>query len=178
MKRLFILALSLAACATPWMPAEGTYAQPAAHYSVQLPQGWMRLRDAPELFTTRDGPLLQRVFAKWATFGQPLPASKKVITAGMLPEEAAEVVRDELATSGGAQGLTVAENAPAQVAGKPGFRIVYRFRTGDGLQMKGVAYGVMGNGGLAMVAYVAAERHYFDLDLPTFEQIRESMRLQ
>src|SRR5207248_1905501 len=126
-------------------------------------------------------PALMACATAWTQAGGPYTPetkpAKKPITKGMLPEEAAEIVRDELASGGAAHGLTVLENSPATLAAKPGFRLVYRYHTADGLRMKGVVYGVVGEDGFYGLGYVAPERHYFDLDLPTFDSVRTSFRI-
>jgi hypothetical protein len=176
MKTILFLLPALAACATAWTQAGGPYTPESQLFAVELPQGWMRARADKDLLATRDGLPLQWIYAKTTRFGE-TKSARKPITKGMLPEEAAEIVRDELASGGAAHGLTVLENSPATLAAKPGFRLVYRYQTAGGLRMKGVVYGVVGEDGFYGLGYVAPERHYFDLDLPTFDSVRTSFRI-
>lgn len=178
MKRLAVVVSVACACATSaWTEAGQKYTPKSRTFAVELPEGWMRLRRDDELLATRDGPALQRIFSRTMKFGEPAERAKKAVRKGMLPEEAAEVVRDELASSGADQGLTVVENAPATLSQRPGFRLVFRYKTADGLTMKGLVYGVVGDDAVYGLGYVAPERHYFDLDLPTFEKVRASFTL-
>jgi|1185.fasta_scaffold134574_2 hypothetical protein len=180
MRKWFVMTMLLCACVhAHWMEAGGPYTPPDGRFALVLPNGWMRLSpDKDHLLATRDGPALQRIYSDRNEFGQPLPGAKKVPRKDMLPEEAAELIRDELAVEGGDAAVSVVENSPATVAGRPGFRLTCRFRTSDGLQMKGVVYGVLGDDALYRLTYMAPERYYFDLDLPTFEKIRQSFRLR
>lgn len=63
------------------------------------------------------------------------------------------------------------------MAGLPGFKLVYTFKTENGLRMKRVHYGVLVRDGVYRVQYQAAARYYFDKGLSTFERVRESFGL-
>jgi hypothetical protein len=158
------------------MQAGGPCTLEARHFAVELPDGWMRA-PTDELLATRDGLPLQWIYSQTSRYGDPLKASKKAITKGMLPVEAAEVVRDELKAGGAPIGLEVVENSPATLDAKPGFKLVFRYKTTEGLRMKGVVYGALGEDALYSIGYTAPERHYFDLDLQSFESVRASFRV-
>ena len=64
-----------------------------------------------------------------------------------------------------------------RIAGNPGFRIVFAYKTDDGLKMKGVVYGLMQGEWFYVLKFAAPQRHYFDRDLKTFEQVVASARL-
>ena len=178
MKRACYVLLLLTACATTtWVEAGASYAPRSQRYAVELPQGWMRYDPAADLLATRDGVRLQRLYMDVLEFGKPLRDTKKTISKDMLPEEAAEVARDQLASAGAMSGLAVVENAPSTVAGRPGFKLSYRFKTRDGLKYKGRVYGVMGEDRLYLLGYEAPERYYFERDAQTFESVRESFTL-
>jgi hypothetical protein len=170
--------LLLTACAATWVEAGGSYAPQSRRYAVELPQGWMRYDPAADLLATRDGVGLQRISANVLEFGKPLAGTKKTISKDMLPEEAAEVARDQLASAGASRGLAVVENAPSTVAGRPGFKLSYRFKTHDGLKVKGRVYGVLGEDRLYLLRYEAPERYYFERDAQTFESVRQSFTLK
>ena len=69
------------------------------------------------------------------------------------------------------------ENAPATVAGRPGFRLVYTWKTKEGLRLKRVHYGFMDGKWVYRLVYQAAARYYYEKDLATFERVRESFKL-
>jgi hypothetical protein len=173
--RLLFILLSMA-CIPYWSQAGGLYTAPSNEFTAVLPQGWMKARDK-ELLATRDGPLLQRIYSKTARFGEPQKQTNKAVTKGMLPAEAAEIVRDEILSEGAAQRLVVLENLPARLDGRPGFKLVFAYKGAEGLHMKGLLYGAVGDDALYGLGYTAPERYYFDHDLPAFEQVRASFRM-
>lgn len=179
------LALALSACATakppPWVPAEASFTAADAGFEVSVPAGWMRRNPGKpgSLLITRDGTPLQRIIVDATEFGKPLGLgeSKRVVTAGMSPQELAEVAIDDL-TSGTARDVRILENAPATVGGRPGFRIVAAVPAGGGPARKAALYGVSSEARFYLLLYVAPERHYFARDLPTFEELARSFRLK
>jgi hypothetical protein len=73
--------------------------------------------------------------------------------------------------------IELIENIPTTVGGKPGFRLLYSWKTKDRLRLKRVQYGFVDGKLVYRLIYQAAARHYFDRDLATFERVRESFRL-
>jgi hypothetical protein len=172
-------AVAAAGCATPrpaWVDAAPVFEAQGAAFSIQAPPGWMRQGSQEFLLATRDGPLLQRITVSRHEIGKPLANTKKVLSAGMLPQEMAEVVADDIASSQVAVGAQVLENAPASVGGAPGFRLTVSYKHRDGLKYKLVVYGTVVGKWFYRLAYSAAERHYFDMDLATFEEVARSFR--
>jgi hypothetical protein len=160
-----------------WVPAQGTFSPPSGRYTVEFPAGWMRLGERDTVVASRDGLFLQRIDVFQHETGKPVGGTRKVVVGGMLPQEVAEVVQDALASSRGMQGVTVLENAPAVLDGRPGFKLLVAYKDRDGLRMKLVVYGALVGDSLYELAYGAPERHYFDRDLPTFEQVRSTFRI-
>jgi hypothetical protein len=76
------------------------------------------------------------------------------------------------------QGSTLLENAPAEVAGHPGLKLVFGYKDPDGLKTKVVLYGVLVEDTLYELSFRAPERHYFARDLGTFEQVRASLKIR
>jgi hypothetical protein len=180
-KSLWTLAAILtSACASGprWVPAGGAYTPPSSRYTLQLPQGWKRLDAQDWLLTSREGPFLQSLALRVIEVGKPLGSNtKKVLARGMLPQEAAEVVHDAIASSPGMQGMKLLENAPAELDGRPGFKLVVGYKDEDGLKMKAVVYGVLVGDSLYQLTYRAPERYYFERDLITVEQVRATFKI-
>src|SRR5262249_24467520 len=63
----------------PWVPAGGMYISTADHYTIDLPEGWMRwTRDEYDrLVVTRDGALLQLIAIERHRVDEPLKHPKK-----------------------------------------------------------------------------------------------------
>jgi len=171
--------LCVAACASGpgWVPAEGTFEPPSRRYAIQFPRGWMRLGDRDTVVASRDGLFLQRIDVFQHETGKPVGGTRKAVSARMLPQEVAEVVHDALASSPGMQGMTVLENAPASLDGRPGFKLVVAYKDLDGLRMRSIVYGTLLGEALYELSYSAPERHYFDRDLQAFEQVRSTFRI-
>ena len=174
------LAAALAAAcksAPRWVPVQGTYAPPSGRYAVEFPPGWMRLGERDTVVVSREGLFLQRIDVFQHQTGTPLGGTRKVVTPGMLPQEVAEIVQDAVASSPGMQGVAVLENAPASLDDHPGFKLLVAYKDRDGLRMRSVVYGALVGESLYELSYSAPERHYFDRDLGTFEQVRSTFRI-
>jgi hypothetical protein len=178
MRRLFLLAAVSLACATTPKPrwVDASAPMESKSFLLQLPEGWMRSNQEVTVLATRDGPLLQEIFVERLQVGKPLRNTKKTVAAGMMPQEAAEVIADDLVSNPGTKGLQIVENAPATVGGAAGFRILAAFKNGDGLKYRKVVYGVLAPPWFYRLTYTAPERHYFDADLPAFETVAASFR--
>lgn len=175
------LVAGLAGCATPpWVPAEPLYRSAPHRYTVELPEGWVRWtqdRDQ-DLFLTKDGPLLQAISIERVPVGAELKYTKKKLTKGMIPQEAAEVILDNLGSSDRVTAFEVRENAPARVAGAPGFKAVVTYKNKNGLRIKSVLYGCLAGDALFAVRYSAPQRYYFDRDVKAFEKVVRTFALE
>ncbi len=178
MRRLLLLATVSLACATTPKPRWVDAGTPRASKSfvLKLPDGWMRANQDVTLVATRDGTLLQWILVERLQVGKPLRNTKKTLAAGMMPQEAAEVIADDLISNPEMKGLQIVENAPASVGGAAGFRLLAAFKDGDGLKYKSVVYGVLAPPWFYRLIYSAPERHYFEADLPAFEAVAASFR--
>ena len=179
MKNLFVLIaamLLLNGCA-PWVRTGGPYEATRENVALELPDGWMRLNSDKYLLLTRDGVLLQSILVENINVKDPLKHTKKKFRKGMLPLEASEVIVDNIASDGEVLDFEVRESKSAKVAGESGFRVLYSYKTAEGLKMQGVLYGLMHGEGFYLIQYAAARRHYFERDLKTFERVVASARL-
>jgi len=69
MKRYLVILLLLITGCAPWVKVGGLYKSPPHNFSVELPNGWMRLNTGDRLYITRDGVLLQNIIQKSTTRG-------------------------------------------------------------------------------------------------------------
>jgi hypothetical protein len=177
MKRLlFILLIPLTACA-PWTKVTGLYAGPAHHYSVDVPDGWMKFDSDSYLLISRDGPFLQYIFVESRNLEAPFVHTRRRMNSTMLPQEAAEVILDDLSLDRAVRTLHVLENAPARIAHQDGFTLLFTYRNGDGLAVKTRYCGFIKDRMFYSIRYTAAERYYFDKDLGTFKRVLASFKL-
>ncbi len=173
------LAAGCAAARPTWVPVTGgSYSPPSGGYALQLPDGWMLRGEADRVLASRDGVFLQRIDVGRREVGKSLGSTKKVLARGMLPQEVSEVVQDAIISSPGMQGSTMLENAPVEIDGRPGFKLVFVYKDPDGLKIRAVLYGVLVEDSLYELSYRAPERHYFGRDLAAFEQARASFKVR
>ena len=160
-----------------FVPTESPYENREGEFTVDLPEGWMRVNSDQAVVVTRDGLALQRIFIGRHELGKPLKNSKRTIAAGMDPHEIAEALTGEFSSNEGLTGVQIQENSPAKVSGARGLKIVFAYKDSDGLRMRSVFYGVLAKSGLWYVGYAAPARHYFSADLATFEKVVRSFKL-
>jgi len=169
--------LFLAGCA-PYTAVGGKLAFSQQGFEVDLPQAWYQAREVGDaLVITRDGLPLQFIRIERVLVGEDLSHTKRKFAARMVPQNAAEIEVDDLRASPDFYNFELFENTPVTVGGKPGFRLLYSWKTKDGLRLKRVQNGLVDGKWVYRLIYQAAARHYFDKDLPTFERVRESFRL-
>ena len=95
----------------------------------------------------------------------------------MLPQEAAGIIIDELASDRYLMNFRLIENAPATVDGQAGFKLLFTYKDKKGSQFKTLYYGFISGDFFYNLRYCAAMRHYFEKDIATFEQIISSFKL-
>lgn len=152
--------------------------------AVEWPQGWMKFTPAEAnesaqkegliFIATRDGVGLQAITFKRRTLDQGFIYTTKKANPGMLPHELAEIMLDDLQADPDLIDLQVVENSPSTLDGVPGYKLVVRYRTKAGLPKQTVYYGCLEKGLLYSLIYDAPQRHYYALDLPTFESVKKS----
>lgn len=175
-KHLYILLIFLVGCAA-WTQVGGLYKNESHNFSVDLPQGWVQWNRGEHLLITRDGISLQYIQIGRTKVEDPLKHTKKKFSKGMLPQEAAEVALDNMASNPNVLNLEVIENSPAILSGIPGFKTVYIYKNKDGLKLKSIYYGFIVGDSFYSINYNAAVRYYFDKDIKTFERVVESFKL-
>lgn len=183
---LLALGLVTAGCArrdVPWEPVDrphkgGGWVGPK--FSMELPEGWIRANgtEEEELVATRDGFNLQRIMVRRLDVDddEALEHTKKKLRKGMSAQELADVLVDDVRANPEVSSVKVLETRPATVAGRPGFRATLSFMDG-GLRRQAVLTGMLDDEDLWRVTYVAPARHYFDLDLKTFDAALASFKV-
>jgi hypothetical protein len=150
---------------------------PDTGFSVQIPDGWWKPEYTNKYFITKDGAFLQYVLIQQRPLEKPFRNTKKKIRSRMLPQEAAGIVVDELASDRHLMNFKLIENAPVTVDGQPGFKILFTYKDKKESQFKTLYYGFISGDSFYNLRYCAALRHYFDKDLADFERIISSFQL-
>jgi hypothetical protein len=174
MKRWFVLLALLVVGCAPWVRVGGVYHDSDRNFSVDLPQGWMKSGLDKRVLITRDGVLLQAIVIERLKTTDELQYTKKKLEPSMLPQEAAEVIADNISANPSITGFTVLENAPTTIATRLGFKLLYQYKNKDGLQCKGMYCGFLSGDWFYALQYTAPTRYYFDKDVGTFEKVLNS----
>jgi hypothetical protein len=142
----------------------------------QQPEG---RRDAKEkiVVMTKDGLLLDKIEFRKRLITAELGHTRKRMARGMMPQELAEAVQNDLELNQSLKNFKLIENRPATVNGSPGFRLVFSFRNNGTLQYQCVYYGFAKEDLFYSILFTAPKRHYFDANAGTFEQIIKSLKL-
>ena len=190
------LVVSLSGCA-PYVAVGGKYTAGTENFEVDLPSGWRQHFSAydpmfrqvlPDLLErrdltkdvvriTRDGLNLQQIAIGRIALESDLPHTKRKLSKGMLPQEMAEVILDNIRSNPSMTNLKIVENAAATVAGNQGFKLLCAYKTKGGLTVKAAYYGVTVGSWHLYLVYEAPQRHYFDRDYTTFERVKNSFRV-
>jgi hypothetical protein len=173
------LIILLAGCA-PFTLASGKQSLPEHEFEVTVPDGWyraMRGEGAELLVITRDGLLLQQILIGRLAVEKELKFTKRRFDAKLPPHEIAEIELDNMRSNPNVTDFSVEENAPATICAHQGYKLVYTWTLKGGYRLKRVHYGFLVNKWVYRIIFQAAARHYFDRDLPAFEQVLASFRL-
>ena len=149
---------------------------PDADFSVNIPYGWWKPEYTSKFLLTKDGPFLQYVLIQQRPLKKPFRYTKKKIRKGMLPQEAAGIIIDELASDRYLMNFSVIENTPATIDGHAGFKIRFTYKDKKESQFKTLYYGFISGNFFFNLRYSAAARHYFDKDIDDFEKIVSSFQ--
>ena len=172
----WVLLPLMTACGS-WVPAAGLHDAPSYHFSVALPEKWMKLKTDDYLLVSKDGPFLQYVLIQERQMEQPFGHTSKRLHKGMLAQEAAQVIIDEIGADRGISDFQVVENQPARINGLDGFKLLFTHKNRDGLVFRTQYYGFLTGSRFYAIRYNAAERYYFDKDIEAFEVILSSFQV-
>jgi hypothetical protein len=167
-----ILAVILAAC------AHTNGSNPGLTFKAAIPEGWKQIHcDDPMLFMTREGGYKQFVLIRERPLSEPFHFTQKALRKSMLPEEAAEVVVNEMISDKNIRNFSLLENVPARIDGRSGFRLAFVYTDADGFIFKTIYYGFIDGDTFYNIRYGATQEEYFQKDLKTFQEIFESFKL-
>ena len=174
----------LVGCQT-WVPVDGDFKAPADNYKVTLPKGWVRFNDISgtqletktTLFITKRKPTLEFISISRVSTEYELPNARRTFSKGMLQEEAAELIIQDIHSNQQMMNQQIIENLPARLSERDGFKIVYKYQTKNGLKKEGIIYGMILDEWCYRLKYEAAERYYFSQELPTFAKVKDSFQL-
>ncbi|MGB5748486.1 MAG: hypothetical protein WBM69_16015 [Desulfobacterales bacterium] len=179
MKKLLLLLISLClifGCAAA-ADKRSLKDLPKSDFSVEIPAGWWKPQYVNKYLITKDGPFLQYVLIQQRPVDRPFKHTQKKFRNRMLPLEAAQIIIDEIASDRNITNFTVVENAPANIDGHDGFKILFTYKDKKGSEFKTLYFGFISGGSYYNLRYNAAMRHYYDKDIADFKQILTSFKL-
>ncbi len=166
-----ILAALLAACAHAGSNQTFTF-------NAAVPEGWKKIDcDEPMLFMTKDGGYKQFVLIRERPLSEPFQFTQRTFRADMVPEQAAEIIVNEIASDTNIRNFSLLENVPARIAGHNGFRLTFVYTDADGFIFKTIYYGFINGDTFYNIRYGATQEEYFQNDLKTFQKVFESFKL-
>ncbi len=177
MKKFFLIFLLFIPACAPWIETRGSYESLPHNFYVNIPQGWMMLDTDRYLLISGDGPFLQYVLIQDRPIDRPFRNTKKKFNRLMLPQEAADVIIDEITSDQSVLNFVIIENAPTRINGHDGFRVVFTYKNRDGLKLKTIYHGFLAGENFYNIRYTAVNRYYFEKDIEAFRKVLESFRL-
>ena len=146
-------------------------------YSVNLPNQW-RTVDNEDLIMTKDGPYNQYILVQQRSIEEPFTHTKRMFNKGMLPQEAAEVVLDEIASDRAVLNFHVIENTPAKLIRYEGFKVIFTYQTENGSGYKTIYYGFLKDNWFFSVRYNVSVNHESPQNLEAFQKVLDSFKLE
>ncbi|MEJ2102573.1 MAG: hypothetical protein P8X68_21770 [Desulfobacterales bacterium] len=178
MKKAFWLIFLLGAAGFMACAHTGGFSQPASYsFTVDIPEGWRKIDNNRYLFLTKESPFLQYVLVQNRPIDKRFRHTKKIMQKNMLPEEAAQIIIDEIASDENILNFNVLANSPAEIQGYDGFRILFAYDDKEGSRYKTLYYGFIKEDTFFNLRYTAAEQDYFEQDVGTFKEMLNSFHV-
>jgi hypothetical protein len=166
-----------------WKPVDETKLNVSGKgtFSVQLPGGWLYESSSNLISASRDGTPLESITIEITPHKKAFKDAKKESNAKSAPEDLAEdFLAERQAGPKALRDLVVVSNEPAELAGKPAFRVHITYRAPEsngGAPMEAVTLGTALEKGILLATYQAPAIHFFARWLPDFNDIAKSVSL-
>ena len=175
-KRLPVFAAVLA-CVFLFCPA-GAQAADEFSFSIDIPDGWWRVKTDKYLVVTRDGAFKHYVLVQERPVSKPFKNTGKTLQPNQLPNEVAQIIIDEVSADPNLTGLQIIENNPTTVAGKKGFQLTLFYTDPAGIIFKTIYYGCIHGDRYYNLRYAASEEKYFNEEAwQIFSGVRKSFKI-
>ncbi len=170
MKKWSLCFLLLVTACAPLHQNGGVIQTEAQKFSIQIPEQWHKLNTRRHVMLTKDGPFSQYILVQQRHLSEPFKHTKRKLRQGMLPHEAAEVIVAEITSDRKVLDFEVIENLPARISQFDAFRLVFSYRTTDGLKFKTIYYGTLPGDWYYSIRYNASDKCFSEKDIDTFER--------
>lgn len=172
------LCVIVAATFAPWSPLGCSSQLTLQNVSVEPPQGWRKVSSTEYIMITRDGAFAQYILVQKRHVDKPFTNTKRMLRRDMLPQQAAEVIVDEINSDAQIFDPQVIERVPAKVNEYDGFRIVFTYKSKYGTRYKTMYYGFLKGRWLYSLRYSALESKYSEEDVRAFEKVMGSLKIE
>lgn len=169
---LFLFAAGCLACHHSSAPSRPTNYS----FTIDVPEGWRRI-DRPYLLITKEGPFLQNIMVQTRHISRSFRYTQKKMRKGMLPEEAAQIIIDEYTSDQNIGNLKVLNNAPAQINGHNGFKILLTYLGPKENEFHTLYYGFIKADTYFNLRFSAGDSQYYQKDIETFNRMLNSFRV-
>ena len=180
-----LIALSVGACAPVWIKNEASNVSasgegPQGKSGFKAPVGWLRItmHVGGVVLMSKDGEGIQQMRLAQNKPEQMVPASKIKIAATASPEDISKAFQAEIKSSLGGTEVQPKSTVPITLSGLPGFRTHFAFRDQRGTPREMVVAGAKRGDEIFYLAYQALSIHYFQRDLPVFDETLASIKLR
>ena len=170
---LFLFAAGCVACThTGGISKSASYS-----FTIDIPEGWRKIDNNRYLFVTKESPFLQYIMVQNRPIDRSFRNTKKKMQREMFPEEAAQIIIDELISDQNLVNLRILDNTPATIKGHAGFKILYTYRDSEGQVYKTLYYGFLKEDTFFNLRFTAADRIYFKRDVGDFRNILNTFQI-
>jgi hypothetical protein len=177
MRKLLILCLlGVISCAVT-NRGGGLYEDSSRRFSVMIPQGWERVNIEKYLLITKDGPFSHYILVQDFNLDKKFNHTHKKFQRNMLPQEASEVIIDEITSDKAIRNFKLDENVPITVNTYDGFRLVFTYNTADGIRHKTMYYGFLIGDMFYSIRYNTCNESNYQGDVASFQEVLNSFKI-
>lgn len=177
MRKLICVFLFLATACACGGQLGGSPESNLRNFSIAIPEGWREINSPEYLMITREGAFSQYILVQQRRVDKPFKHTEKKLNKYMLPQQAAEVIMDEISSDSRVLHFHLSEYVRTRVNQYNGFRIVYTYKEKGGLNFLTVYYGVLEGDWFYCLRYSVEVKKYTDEDIETFEKVLNSFKI-
>jgi hypothetical protein len=122
-------------------------------------------------------PYLEYILVQSRPLAKRFRFTRQFLDPGMLPHEAAQLIIDNLRSDPRFRGFQLLAANRRWLPIHAGFKLTYTYLDKYGVTMKTIYYGVLLPDRFFNIRYTAAQRYYFEQELPTFKTVLSSLQL-
>jgi hypothetical protein len=177
MRKLLILGLLCVVSCAATNRGGGLYEDSSRSFSIMIPQGWERVNIEKYLLITNDNPFSRYILVQDFKLDKKFHHTHKRFRKDMLPQEASEVIIDEISSDKAIRNFKLQENAPITINTYDGFRLVFTYNTADGAGYKTVYYGFLAGDMFYSIRYNTCDESSYQENVASFQEVLNSFKV-